>query len=858
MKHAPHRLEVADLRKRTDPTSLGLKSTRDVGCLDALIGQERAVKSISFGLEVQHKGYNIFVVGDHGSGRTTYSLERIRSRAGKEKTPDDLFYAFNFKNPDEPLAITIAAGQAKKLEAHLEDLVEELKNALSKAFENSQYEDAKAQLVKEFQEQVNSLMEELRTWASEKGFAIKRTPQGFVNIPLVEDAEEDRKSSEDAAREDPAENGKPEDPKRGNGQKPKMKEMQQEDFEALSEEEKKTLQVASEEVSQKTLEVLRNIRDKEKTLKEKIRELEAEICRTAIRPYLQETKDRFGAEGKLQEWIDDLTEDIIENFNLFVAAARDDSGAEVDFSRYSVNVFVSNEPDAGAPVVWETNPTFYNLCGKIEYESRQGVLTTDFRKIVAGAIHRANGGYLVLHVEEVLRNFMSWEALKRALRTQELAVENLGEQLGVIPVSSLRPQAVQLETKVVLIGTPWLYHLLNIYDPEFQKLFKIKADFDVDMPRTLSTEQQMACFVGSYVTNEGHRHFTAAGIAELIEWSSRLAGHSGRMSTQFNKITEIIVEASAWAGTEGSEMVEAEHVRKALKEKTFRVNLIEERLQRAFAEKTIGVRTEGEQTGQINGLTVVDMRDYMFGHPVRITANVYMGTEGIVNIEREVKMTGPIHNKGLLILGSYLGKNYAQDMPLSLTARITFEQTYSGVEGDSASSTELYCLLSALSDVPLKQGIGVTGSVDQHGNIQPIGGVNEKIEGFFEYCKVEGLSGDQGVIIPKQNVQNLMLNHDVLDAVKDGKFSIWPVGTIDKGIEILTGTSAGEPDENGCYPADSIHGKAMAKLHGWMKKAARLRKEAETLGEACRSPSEEENDEAGSKDEEGHGSAENR
>ncbi|MGC9489908.1 MAG: AAA family ATPase [Thermovirgaceae bacterium] len=856
MMQTPRSLKADELRKRTDPNSLGLRSTQEVGCLDALIGQKRAVNSISFGLEVQNKGYNIFVVGDHGSGRTTYSLERIRNRAKTEKTPDDLIYVYNFDNPDEPLAIATPAGQGKKLADHLEDLVEELKNALSKAFENSQYEDAKAQLVKEFQEQVNSLMEELRFWASEKGFAIKRTPQGFVNIPLVEEHEGDQ-GSESSESENEAGEAPKGDQKRENGQ-PKKKEMQQEDFEALSDEEKKSLQETSEEVSQKTLEVLRNIRDKEKKLKERIRELEAEICRTAIRPYLQETRDRFGAEGKLGEWIDALTEDIIENFNLFVAAARDDSGAEVDFSRYSVNVFVSNDPEAGAPVIWETNPTYYNLCGKIEYESRQGVLTTDFRKIIAGAIHRANGGYLVLHAEEVLRNFMSWDALKRALRTQELAVENLGEQLGVIPVSSLRPQPVQLKTKVVLIGTPWLYHLLNIYDPEFQKLFKIKADFDVDMPRTSETEQQMACFVGSYVTKEGHRHFTADGIAELIEWSSRLAGHSDRMSTQFNKIAEIIVEASAWAGTEEEEMVTAEHVRKAIKEKTFRVNLIEERLRRAFAEKTIRIQTEGKLTGQINGLTVVDMKDHFFGHPVRITANVYMGTEGIVNIEREVKMTGPIHNKGLLILGSYLGKKYAQDMPLSLTARITFEQTYSGVEGDSASSTELYCLLSALSDVPLKQGIAVTGSVDQHGNVQPIGGVNEKIEGFFEYCRISGLTGDQGVIIPEGNVQNLMLGHDVIEAVKEGKFHIWTVETIDEGIEILTGVAAGEPDESGCYPPDSIHGKAMSKLYDWMKKSTKLKKDIEALDEtACRSK-EEEKDQQDSTEEKGNGSTDDR
>jgi lon-related putative ATP-dependent protease len=565
-------------------------------------------------------------------------------------------------------------------------------------------------------------------------------------------------------------------------------------------------------VSQKTLDTLRKIRDLEKGLKERIVKLEAEICRNAITPYLQDVKEKFGTTDMLCAWIDKLTEDIIENFSIFVAAAKDET-AEIDFTRYTVNVFVCNDPGDGAPVIWETNPTYYNLSGKVEYESRQGYLYTDFRKIVSGAFQKANGGFLVIDAEKVLLNFMSWEALKRVLRTGEANIENLGEQYGAVPVASLRPQPIPINLKVVMVGTPYLYALLQYYDPEFQKMFKIKADFDTDMKRTPETEKQMAQFVAACVCRESGLHFDASGVAEVIDWSCRFAEEQDRISTEFNRITEMIVEASAWAKAEQASIVNRDHVRKAVEEKKFRSNLIQERIARAFEDGVIRIDTQGEVVGQINGLSVVDLMDYRFGHPSRITANVFMGQEGVVNIEREVKMTGPIHNKGLLILTSYLGRTYAQDMPLSLSAHLTFEQTYGGIDGDSASSTELYCLLSALSGVPLKQGIAVTGSVDQFGNIQPIGGVNEKIEGFFQYCEHGGLTGKQGVLIPVQNIRHLMLEQKVIDAVSEGKFTVWAVSTIDEGIEALTGTAA-----------STIHRKVKNRLKKWMKEAGKLKK----------------------------------
>lgn len=792
-------LNVEELRKKMNCTSFEFETTEDLPGLKDFIGQERAVKAMSFGLAVNSKGYNIFVLGEPGSGRTTYALERLNAVAGTIPAPDDWVYVYNFEDPGKPLAIELPAGKGKDLENTFSSLLDELKVTISKAFEKSQYEDAKAQLVKGFQEEVNVLMEEVRSWASGLGFSLKRTPQGFVNIPVKEDVDEEGNTV--------------------------TREIQQEEFESLSEEEQKNLQEKSEQVSQKTLDVLRSIRDKEKSLKDKISQLEAEICRTAITPYLEDLKEKYKDSDKLCNWIDSLAEDIVSNFNVFVASAKDES-AEVDFSRYTVNVLVSNDPEKGAPVIWATNPTYYNLNGKLEYESRQGYLYTDFKKIMAGDFHRANGGYILLDAEKVLRNFMAWEGLKRILRTGEICIENLGEQYGAIPVSSLRPHPIPINVKVVMVGTRYLYRLLQIYDPEFQKMFKIKADFDVDMTRTSETEKEMALFVSSFIEKEGNiRPFSCEGVAEVIEWSCRLADHKDRMSTQFNKITEVIVEASAWAGMDGSDVVTADHVYKAIQEKRFRSNLIQERIDRAFRENLIRIDTQGRAVGQINGLAVLSLGDYMFGHPSRITANVFMGKEGIVNIEREVKMAGPIHNKGLLTLSSYLGRKYAQDMPLSLSARIAFEQNYGGIEGDSASSTELYCLLSALSGIPLKQTVAVTGSVDQFGNIQPIGGVNEKIEGFFRYCKAKGLTGDQGVMIPRQNCINLMLNKEVIDAVKDGVFHVWAVETIDQGIEVLTDIEAGVPDDEGVYSAHTIHGKVKAQLRNWFDQSVRLSKE---------------------------------
>ena len=792
------RLEPEKLRKVKSPESWKINTTEDIALTRTrkpeLPGQQRAVEAMEFGLSVNGDGYNIFLVGQPGSGRTSYALERLRSLAQVLPAPDDWLYLYNFEKPGEPLAISVKAGQGKRLADDLEELLKDLKTAISKAFEQSQYEDAKAGHIKAFQEKAGAIMDKLKAKAAKEKFSLKRTPQGFINVPLIEDKDEDGKKI--------------------------IREMKPEEYEALDDKKQKKFQTASEKISQRTLVGMREIRDMEKALKETLSKLEAEICRTAITPSLNELREKYSDNEPLLNWFAKLADDVIENFGAFVTAAREDN-AEVDFTRYQANLFVSNDPSKGAPVIWETNPTYYNLSGRVEYESHQGYLYTDFRRILPGAFHKANGGFLVLDAEKVLMNFMSWEAIKRIFRTGEASIENLGEQYGALPVASLRPAPIKINVKVIMTGTPYIYELLQYYDAEFAKIFKIKASFDVDMPRTSGNEKRMARFVAEVINRESLKPFNASALSEIIEWSSREAEDQNLLAVDVGKLRELLLESNAWSK---SDIVSGEDVIKAITHKNYRSGLYHDKLLRAFTDGIITLETSGSKVGQINGLSVIDLNDYMFGHPSRITANVFMGQEGVVNIEREVRMTGPIHNKGVMILSSYLGRKYAQDMPLSLSAHITFEQNYSGIEGDSASSTELYCILSALSGLALRQDIAVTGSVDQFGNVQAIGGVNEKIEGFYEYCKLAGLTGTQGVMIPEANTRHLMLNSEVINAVRENKFAIWSVKNIDEGIELLTGVKAGRQKKNGSYSENTVHGMVRARLRKMLSDSIRLEK----------------------------------
>ena len=786
---------------------------------EPLIGQERAFEAMEFGLRVDGRGYNIFVVGQPGSGRTSYILDRLQDMAGKLPAPDDWLYLYNFARPGEPLAVSVAAGKGKRLSDDLDELLKDLKAVISRAFEQSQYEDTKAKHIKEFQEKAGAIMDKLKARAEREHFSLKRTPQGFVNIPLIKDKDEDGNEI--------------------------TRELKPEEYEALDDKTQKKYQAKSEKISQRTVSGMREIRDMEKALKDTLSKLDAEICRSAIAPVMDDIRAKYRENDALQRWFDAMTDDVIENFGAFVTAAREEN-AEVDFTRYQANLFVSNDPQKGAPVILENNPTYYNLSGRVEYESHQGYLYTDFRRILPGAFHKANGGFLVLDAEKVLMNFMSWEAVKRILRTGEASIENLGEQYGALPVSSLRPSAIPMNVKIIMTGTPYIYELLQYYDAEFGKIFKVKASFDYDMPRTASNERKMARYIAEYVRRKSLKPFDASALSEIVEWSGREAEDQSLLSVDTGRLRELLTESSAWAA---GETVTGADVVRAIEHRNYRLSLYREKLARAFRDGVIRVDTDGEIIGQINGLSVIDLGDYRFGHPSRITANVFMGQEGVVNIEREVKMTGPIHNKGLMILSSYLGRKYAQDMPLSLSAHITFEQNYSGIEGDSASSTELYCILSALSGLPLKQGIAVTGSVDQFGNVQPIGGVNEKIEGFYEYCKIAGLTGEQGVMIPASNMRHLMLNDEVIEAVREGKFSVWAVSDIDEGLEILTGTPAGKPRKDGSYSEKTVHGKVKARLRKMLSDGMRLEKKFARSTRKRKKPSPKPSDETSPNDE---------
>ena len=764
------RLKAESLKRVKKPAEWKFKSSDDIKDLDLnnniLIGQGRAAEAMEFGLAVasQTRGYNIFITGEPGSGRTSYALERLKELAAKLPAPDDLLYLYNFDEVSKPVAVTVPVGQGKKLAKDLGSLVNELKDAIGKAFEQTDYDAAKAKLVRSFQENAEQIMNELKAAAEKNKFALKRTPQGFINIPL----------------------------KTVRG---KLKEIEPDEFDKLSEKRQKYYHDLSDKVTQETIAGLRVIRGMEKDLKDKLDNLEAEICREAVEPLFDEIKGKY--EG-LTSWFDAMLEDVVKNCGMFIAAsnAAAEEFNEIDFSRYDANVFVSNDPEAGAPVIRESNPTYSNIAGKIEYAgsadiNHQAYLHTDFKRIIAGALHRANGGFLLIDAEKVLMNYMSWEAIKRVLNTGESVVENLDEQYGFFHVASLKPQAVKLNLKVIMTGSYRIYELLKYYDPEFQKLFKIKASFDFDMPRNAESEYQMARCAAGIIKRENLPPFDASALSEVIEWAGREAEDQDLLDIKLGKLRELLIEAGAWAKLKGkNKFVTREHVKKAIEQKIYRSALYQEKLTQAFKNKVLRIDTHVSAIGQINGLSIIEMSDYRFGHPSRITANVFMGQEGVVNIEREVKMTGPIHNKGIMILSSYLGRKYAQDMPLALSARITFEQNYGGIEGDSASSTELYCILSALADLPLSQEIAVTGSVDQFGNVQAIGGVNEKIEGFFECCKINGLTGSQGVMIPAVNARNLMLNDEVIDAVRAKKFNIWTVDNIDEGIELLTGVKA--------------------------------------------------------------------
>jgi lon-related putative ATP-dependent protease len=801
-----NRLEPEKLVKKCDPSLFEFETTEEIKPLEDIIGQERAVKAMDFGLTIKRHGYNIFMTGITGTGKISYARSITRDVAENEPVPDDWCYLYNFKNPGEPMALNLPAGMGSVFARDIDNLLEDLKEEIPKIFKTEDYERQKGTIFKQFQEIRSGLMEKLNRVAQENGFVLKRTSTGFLSVPLKDG-----------------------------------KEMSEEEFNQLEQPQKEELEKKSTEVQLKAMEIVRLIQNEEKNLKDRFKDLEHETGLQAVGHLIDAIKEKYTEFPRVLSYLEALKVDVLENLGDFKDEEDEDKqfpfpwlkrGPDTVASKYTVNLLIDNRETRGAPVVVEPNPTYYNLIGRVEHENRLGMVTTDFTMIKSGALHRANGGYLILQANDVLLNFQSWEVLKRVLKTREVRIETIGEQYALLAMTTLKPEPIPLEVKVILIGNPMLYHLLYRYDEDFRKLFKIKADFDTVMERSPENISKMANFISTHCQKEGLKHFDRSGVARVMEYSSRLADHQEKLTTCFNDIVEILYEADTWAGIQGDKYINESHVDKAIKEKIFRSDKYEKKLLEFFEEGQILLDLSGEKVGQINGLAVLDLGDYTFGRPSRITASTFLGRRGIVNIERESKMSGRIHDKGVLIISGYLGQKYAQNIPLTLSASICFEQSYEGVDGDSASSTELYALLSSLSGVPLKQNIAVSGSVNQKGEIQPVGGITRKIEGFFATCKLKGLTGDQGVIIPHQNIINLMLDDEVVEAVREGKFHIYAVKSVDEGITILTGMPAGERGEDGKYPEGTINylvEKKLREYHETMGKQSREQEKAEGL-----------------------------
>lgn len=793
-------LPVEKLRFTCDENVFDFVTTETVPPLEVMIGQERAVKAVEFGLFTKNPGYNIFISGLVGTGKITYAETAVKKVASQQEVPQDWCYVNNLEAPGQPIALALPAGMGHTFKEDMRELVENLKTDIPKVFSGEDYEQAKAELVKQYQEQRSIIVDEFTQYAENQGISPQWSSTGFIGLPMVD--------------------GKAIGP---------------EEYQQLDKEQRDAIEKKMLAVHEKGMDVVRRIQLLERGIREQLKQLDVKVGLFAAGHLIDEFKEKYQDYPAVVDYLEAIKQDVSKNINDFKPQPEEENNPFMLFKRptqdakekYSVNLLVDNRETKGAPVVVEINPTYYNLMGRAEYETRMGVVTTDFTMIKPGALHKANGGYLILNARDVLTNVGAWEALKRVLKTQKLRIENLGEQYGVLAMASLKPEPIPINVKVILIGSPYIYQILYNYDEDFRKLFKAHADFDVVMDNNPVNIQKLAGFVSSTVIREKLKHFDKSAVARVVEYCSRLTGTQTKLTTRFNDVVEILCEADVWATLDNSQIVTAKHIKKAIEEKRYRANKYEERLQEMFAEGHLLIDTEGEKVGQVNGLAVLSVGEYMFGKPSRITANTYLGKSGVVNIERETKVSGTSHTKGVLILSGYLGQKYAQKHPLTLTASLTFEQLYDGVDGDSASSTELYAILSSLSGLPIKQNIAVTGSVNQKGEIQPIGGVTEKIEGFFAVCKIKGLTGNQGVMIPHQNVSNLMLNDEVIEAVRQGKFHIYPVKTIDQGIEILTGVPAGEPGADGSYPAGTVNALVSQKLKEYTEILIKLGKSSD-------------------------------
>lgn len=795
-------LNASHLRYTCDPSSFTFNTTQDIDPLDRIIGQERAIEALKLGLGIKDakNRYNIYVAGDPGLGKMSAVEHFLGQVSQNEPKPPDLCYVHNFSNPYSPNYLELPAGMGCQLRDDMKHLIERLRRDIPKVFESDEFKARSKKINERYAEKRSSLSEEMETKARELGFAIQRTPIGINTLPL-------RK------------NGEP---------------LSQEEYEALPEAKRTEIREKQSQVQALIQDGLQEIARVEEEREDGVKKLAKEAALFMLEPHFSQLKGRYGEIEKAVGFLEDAKNDIVEHLDQFQDGGNQGIKKspfpfpfpQTDpFKHYSVNVLVDNATTVGAPVIVEQNATYTNLFGSIERRVQMGIAVTDFTMIKPGSLHRANGGYLVLNANNLFRVGLSWEALKIAIKRQEILMEDPLQMLGYSTTEGLKPEPIPLRLKIIIIGNPQLYELLHYYDEDFAKLFNVKSDFGTEMERTPEHELEIARFIRARCEeNKNLLPFDRSGVAKIVEYASELASDQKKLSCQFGLLTFLIKEASYWAQAEESPHVTGDHVRQALAEKDHRGNRIEEKIREMIARRQILVDTEGEQIGQVNGLAVIPLGDYIFGKPSRITATVHTGKDGIIDIEREAELGGHAHTKGIMILKGFLGERFARVQSLSLSASLAFEQSYSMVDGDSASSTELYALLSSLSSLSVKQGIAVTGSVNQKGEIQPIGGVNEKIEGFFRVCQVKRLTGEQGVLIPAQNADNLMLSEDVVDAVKRGEFHIYPVSSVEEGIEILTGVPAGVIQDDGSFPKGTVFARVQTRLE---QIRAALKKEAE-------------------------------
>jgi len=758
--------------------------TSDIQPLEEFIGQERALNAIDFGLKLNRAGYNLFLTGLSGTGKAATirsAIEKfIKERektTGKKLLPDDWCYVYNFSDPDRPVILRLEGGHGRSFHADMEKLLKILKEKIPRAFEDNDFKKQKQKIIEDHQKKHQEAMKKVEIAAREKNLMVEISQMGAAVVPLSD--------------------GEP---------------MTRDKFLKLSENEQKTIDNDRMEMLGMIEEtnVLHN--ELEKEMFGKLKEINRKAGEHAISGPFDEVIGKYAVYPEVLNYLNNLKEYTLRELDMFRLPEQEHSQPVVpsmaqqdSFMAFMVNVFVDNGPSVGPPVIHESNPNWFNMFGRVERKAYMGTYVSDHTYIKPGAVQRSNGGYLVLNIRDVLQNGGVWEGLKRVIRTKEVRVEDPWEQFGFIAPQGMRPQPMPVDIKIIVMGDGYLYQLLSAYDEDFWAMFKVKADFDHDMERSDNNMRSFGCFVRSCCDEEKLLPFDRSAVSRVLEHAARAAGNQERLSARFGPLKDLLIESDHWAKESGSEIITGEHVEKAVKENIHRLDLIAEHILRMITDGTLMVDVEGSVAGQVNGLSVYDMGMFSFGRPSRITAKTFIGRQGVINIERESRLSGNIHDKGVLILSGYLGWKYAQDRPLSLSASICFEQSYSGVEGDSASSTELYAILSSLADVPIRQEIAVTGSVNQKGEVQPIGGVNQKIEGFFDVCRAKGLTGKQGVMIPVQNVRHLMLREDVVSAVDEGKFHIYQVRTIDEGIEILTGTPAGQRQADGAYPEGSIN-----------------------------------------------------